>query len=154
MHIKIVSPGKIKEKWQLAGIEEYKKRLSRYCRIQIVSVPDTPDSWPKEKALSAEADKILARIDAREWLIALDLQGREYDSLSFATMMRRELVKGGSRITFVIGGSNGLDSRILLRANNRVCLSKLTFTHQFTRLILLEQCYRAFRINSGEPYHK
>lgn len=154
MKIKIVSPGRIKEKWLSAGIEEYRRRLGRYCDVEIITVPDMPDSWPDEKALAAEAEKILARIDGSERVIALDLHGQEYDSISFAGLLQEEFIKGGSKIVFVIGGSNGLDRQILARSNMRVSFSKLTFTHQFARLILLEQCYRAFRINNGEPYHK
>lgn len=154
MRIRIISPGKIKEKWLQAGIDEYKKRLRRYCRIDIITVPDSPDNRPVDKILAEEGERIMARTDRQDWIIALDLNGEEHDSLSFASVLQKDLAAGGSTITFVIGGSNGLNRSILERANRKLCLSRLTFTHQMARLILLEQCYRAFRISSGEPYHK
>ena len=154
MRIRIISPGKIKEKWLQAGIQEYVKRLGRYCRVSIVTVSDMPDSWPQEKAMAAEAEQILKHIRSQDLVVLLDLKGRHMASEAFAKTLDQWMVQGGSEIVFVIGGSNGLDSSLRERAQAAICLSSMTFTHQMTRLILLEQCYRAFRILRNEPYHK
>ena len=152
--IKIICPGKIKEKWLLQGIEEYILRLSRYCEVNVCQVSDVPDSWPQEKALKLEAANILAKVNANDFCVSLDLKGKQYDSLSYAEKFDEWMVAGGSRIVFIIGGSNGLSSEILQRSQQRLCLSNMTYTHQMTRLLLLEQCYRAYRILRNEPYHK
>lgn len=152
--IKIICPGKIREKWLQLGIEEYIRRLSRYAKVSILQVDDVPDSWPLEKALLEEASRVMSRIKPQDFVIVLDLKGQEIDSVEFAGYMQEWLQTGGSEIVFVIGGSNGLSTELLNRSQQRLCLSKMTFTHQMTRLILLEQCYRAFRIDRNEPYHK
>ena len=154
MQIKIITPGKIREKWLQSGIDEYKKRLSRYCGVSITIVPDTPDHWPQSKALQTEADRLLKHIKPQSLVIALDLKGRQYQSHQLAAAIDQWFRRGGSEIVFVIGGSNGLDKSVLDRAQETLCLSELTFTHQMARLILLEQCYRGFRILRNEPYHK
>ena len=125
MRLIILSPGKIREKWLQAGIDEYVKRLRRFAQVEFQIVEDVPDSWPATKAIDEEGRRLLARLN-----------------------------QGGSQVVFVIGGSNGLAPSVLERAQERLCLSRLTFTHQMARLILLEQCYRAFKIAAGEAYHK
>ena len=152
--IKIICPGKVREKWMQQGIEEYIRRLSRYAKVNITQVDDAPDSWPLEKALQEEASRIMAKIKLGDYVIALDLKGIQSDSVTFSGLIQDWLQIGGSEIIFVIGGSNGLASELLDRAQQKLCLSKMTFTHQMTRLVLLEQCYRAFKINRNEPYHK
>ena len=122
MKIRLIAPGKIKEKWLTEGIEEYRKRLSRYSALEIIEVADSPDSIPVDKALAKEGES--------------------------------DFVKGGSVINIAIGGSNGLSPELVKRADRRICLGKVTYTHQMTRLILLEQIYRGFKIASGEKYHK
>ncbi len=154
MQIRVIATGKIKEKWLQAGIDEYKKRLSRYCKLAITTVPDTPDHWPAGKALQTEADLLLKQIKPQSFVIALDLQGSRYQSVQLAGAMDQWFTRGGSEIVFVIGGSNGLDRSVIDRAQETLCLSDLTFTHQMARMILLEQCYRGFRILRNEPYHK
>jgi 23S rRNA (pseudouridine1915-N3)-methyltransferase len=152
--IKIICPGRVREKWMQQGIEEYIRRLSRYAKVAIIQVDDAPDSWPLEKALQAESGRILSKIKPGSYLVALDLNGIQTDSVQFSGLMQDWLRAGGSEIVFVIGGSNGLSREIINLAQQRLCLSMMTFTHQMTRLILLEQCYRAFRIYNNEPYHK
>jgi 23S rRNA (pseudouridine1915-N3)-methyltransferase len=154
MRLVILSPGKIKETWLQAGLDEYVRRLGRYCQVRLLTVDDVPDSWPSEKALDEECRRLLARIGPQSLVVALDLCGIRTDSPGLARLLAGWLREGGSEVFFVIGGSNGLAPGVLARAQVRLCLSELTFTHQMTRLILLEQCYRAFRIMSGEPYHK
>lgn len=154
MRLIILSPGKVRETWLQVGIDEYIRRLGRYCQVNIITVDDVPDSWPMNKAIEEESRRLLAKIKPQSWVVALDLQGKLPDSLELAKLLPEWFREGGSEIVFVIGGSNGLAPAILNRAQARLCLSKLTFTHQMTRLILLEQCYRAFKIQAGEPYHK
>ncbi len=154
MRLTILSPGKVRETWLQAGIDEYVRRLSRYCQVSLVTVDDVPDSWPTAKALAEESHRLLSRIRPQTYVVALDLRGDQPDSPELARRLPDWLQAGGSEVCFVIGGSNGLAPAVLERAQARLCLSRLTFTHQMTRLILLEQCYRAFKIQSGEPYHK
>ncbi|MDD3931527.1 MAG: 23S rRNA (pseudouridine(1915)-N(3))-methyltransferase RlmH [Eubacteriales bacterium] len=150
----VLSPGKVKEPWLVAGLEEYVKRLGRYCRVQIKIVADEPDSIPMDLILRREGERLLKQIQPQDFVVALDLKGLAKSSEQFASKMMTWFEKGGSQIVFVIGGANGLDSSVLTRANEHLSLSKLTWTHQMSRLLLLEQCYRAFRIINGEPYHK
>lgn len=150
----VLSPGKVRETWIQDGINEYVKRLSRYCQVVLLQVEDCPDSWPADKAVAEEGRRLLARIKAQDWVVALDLGGSQPDSPELAAWLPRWFQAGGSSLIFVIGGSNGLAPAVLERAQARLCLSRMTFTHQMTRLLLLEQCYRAFRIQAGEPYHK
>lgn len=150
----VLSPGKVREIWIQDGINEYVKRLSRYCQVVLQQVEDVPDSWPADKAVAEEGRRLLSRIKAQDWVVALDLRGSQPDSNELADLLPRWFQAGGSSVVFVIGGSNGLAPAVLERAQVRLCLSRMTFTHQMARLLLLEQCYRAFRIQVGEPYHK
>ena len=154
MKIHIIAAGKIKEKWLTEAIQEYRKRLSRYCDVEITEVPDAPDQLPKDVALAKEGEKLLSSIKEGAYVWVMDLAGDMYNSEEFSTELIKAFEKGGAEIVCVIGGSNGLSPAVIARANQRICLSPMTFTHQMTRVILLEQCYRAFRINRGEPYHK
>lgn len=160
MKIKIVAVGKIKEQYFKSAISEYKKRLSAYTNIEIIEVSDEPipknsnatlDQQIKEK----EGNKILSFIKDSEYVILLDLHNaNEYDSIQFANHLDKLFTNGKSTITFVIGGSLGLGENIRQRANERIVLSKFTFTHQMVRILVLEQIYRAFKINNHETYHK
>lgn len=154
MKLQIVCAGKIKEKWLNDGISEYIKRLSRYTAVEIVEVPDAPDSIPAEQALDQEGKRILSRIKDGAYVIVLDLHGKELTSEEWSKHVIAGYEKGGAELVLVIGGSNGLSPEIVSRANERLCLSPMTFTHQMTRLIILEQVYRAFKIHFGEKYHK
>lgn len=160
MKIKIVAVGKIKEQYFKSAISEYEKRLSAYTNIEIIEVPDEPiaknsnatlDQQIKEK----EGSKMLSTIKDNEYVILLDLhKANEYDSISFANHLDKLFTNWKSTITFVIGGSLGLGENIRQRANERIILSKFTFTHQMVRILVLEQIYRAFKINNHETYHK
>jgi len=154
MKMTVLSPGKVRESWLQDGINEYVKRLGRYCQVSLQQVDDVPDSWPADKAVAEEGRRLLARIKPQDWVVALDLNGSQPDSRELAEWLPRWFQAGGSALVFVIGGSNGLAPAVLERTQARLCLSRMTFTHQMARLLLLEQCYRAFRIQAGEPYHK
>ena len=154
MKLQIVCAGKIKEKWLNDGIAEYVKRLSKYTSVEIIEVPDAPDSIPEAQALDQEGKKILSKIKDSSYVIVLDLHGKELSSEEWSKHVFSGYEKGGAELVLVIGGSNGLSPELVARANERLCLSPMTFTHQMTRLIILEQVYRAFKIHYGEKYHK
>ena len=154
MKLRIVACGKIREKWMISGIDEYVKRLSRYCDVEMIEVPDSPDGLPRETALAREGEKLLAQVKDGAYVWVLDLAGKMSGSEDFSKELIKAFDKGGAELTCLIGGSNGLAPEVIARANARICLSPMTFTHQMTRLILLEQYYRAFKIDRGEPYHK
>ena len=157
MQLTIIGPGRVREKWLSDGIAEFIKRLSRYTTVKMITVQDLPDSWPVDRLLAEEGGlilKALAKTRAQATVIALDLSGKPTDSMQFAGRLSDWYDRGGSEVVFLIGGSNGLHPSVLEKAHECLSLSPMTFTHQMTRLILLEQCYRAFRIRSGEPYHK
>lgn len=159
MKIKLYCIGKIKETYLKLGIEEYKKRISAYANIEIIEVADEP---VKENPSLAEIEivkekecaKVLKLLKPSDYLVTLDLTKNQPDSIQFAKFLDKSFENGGSQISFVIGGSYGLSNDIKQRANDTICLSNLTFLHQMTRLILLEQIYRAFKINNNEVYHK
>lgn len=158
MKIKIYCIGKIKEQYLKDGINEYLKRISAYSNIEIVEVIDSkvrdnPNSSDIEKAKNEEGERVL-KLVKNEYLIGLDLNKKEPTSEEFASFLQSKLVEGGSSVSFVIGGSYGLSDALKNRCNTSVSLSKLTFLHQMTRLILLEQIYRAFKILNNETYHK
>ncbi len=157
--IRIVACGHIKEKWLKDGIQEYFKRITAYEKIEIVEVDDekTPDEAPNaivNKIKQVEGDKILKKIKDDEYVILLDLKGKELGSVELANKMDELNTSGKSKITFVIGGSLGVSDGLISRANFRWKLSENTFPHQLCRLILIEQIYRAYRIRRNEPYHK
>ncbi len=154
LKITLVCVGKIKEKWLVSGIEEYTKRLSRYCKLKQIVVPDAPDSLPIKQRLAREAEAILAKIPAEAQVWLCDLHAPEISSEQFAELLAEQTVRGVSEICLVIAGSSGFAETIRAQFKRGICLSQLTFTHQMTRLILLEQIYRAFKINAGETYHK
>ena len=159
MNITIFCVGKVKERFYREAIAEFKKRLSRYCTLKIVEVADekTPQDASdaiEEKILEKEGKRLLSSFPEHIYLIALDLRGKSYTSEKFASHMSRLFVQGNSSIGFVIGGSLGLSGEVLARANEKISFSEMTFPHQLMRVILLEQVYRSFRINHGEPYHK
>lgn len=159
MKITIIAVGKIKEKYFSAAIEEYVKRLGRYCRLELVEVPDekTPDGAGEGLELQIkrkEGECILQKIPDNAHVIALAIDGRALDSEELAAQMERWNVGGISHLVFLIGGSLGLSPEVLGRADYRLSFSRMTFPHQLMRVILLEQIYRSFRIRNHEPYHK
>ncbi|WP_167957924.1 23S rRNA (pseudouridine(1915)-N(3))-methyltransferase RlmH [Anaerosporobacter faecicola] len=159
MKITVLCVGKIKEKYFTLGIEEYAKRLSRYCKLEIIEVPDekTPDNASENEELqikAKEGDRILRYIKDNAYVIALAIEGKMLTSEELSEKMEQLGINGDSNVVFVIGGSLGLDKRILDRADYKLSFSKMTFPHQMMRMVLLEQVYRGFRIMKGEPYHK
>jgi 23S rRNA (pseudouridine1915-N3)-methyltransferase len=159
MQIKIISVGKIKEKYLKLGIAEFEKRLSAYCKLTMVEVADeqAPDNLSDkelEMVRNKEGERILQQVKDGHYVIALDVLGVAWTSEKLASELEALGIQGKSKITFVIGGSNGLSADVLKRAEKRLSFSKMTFPHQLMKLILLEQVYRGFRIVRGEPYHK
>lgn len=159
MKISILCVGKIKERYFSDGIAEYAKRLSRYCKLDIIEVPDekTPDGASErvnEQIKEKEAGKLSNYIKEDAYVIALAIEGKEYSSEAFAEKIDKLGIMGKSHIIFIIGGSLGIHDKLLDRADEKISFSKMTFPHQMMRMILLEQIYRAYRICNGEPYHK
>ena len=159
MKIRLLAIGKIKEPYLKQGILEYLNRLKPYSQIELLEVNDEPiidNPHPSDikKAIDIEGDRLLKLIKPNEYVISLDLNKKEMTSIEFAKYIEEKMVIGGSSITFIIGGSYGLSDALKQRANDAISLSKMTFLHQMTRLILLEQIYRAFKINRNETYHK
>ncbi len=159
MNISVIAVGKLKEKYLKQAIDEYSKRLSRYCKLDIIELPDekTPDNASdkeEEQIRDKEGKLILSKIRDNAYVVAMDLKGKELSSEEFAKFISNCGVMGNSNIVFVIGGSLGLSDEVRKRANYKLCFSKMTFPHQLFRVMLLEQVYRGFRINNNEPYHK
>ncbi|MBR9944968.1 23S rRNA (pseudouridine(1915)-N(3))-methyltransferase RlmH [Clostridiaceae bacterium Marseille-Q4145] len=159
MKITVISVGKIKEKYFTGAIEEYAKRLSRYCKLDLIEVPDekTPDGASEGLELQIkekEGERILQKIPDGAFVVALAIDGKMLDSEELAGQMERWNVCGISHVVFLIGGSLGLAPTVLKRADYKLSFSKMTFPHQLMRVILLEQVYRSFRIRNHEPYHK
>ena len=159
MRINIVCVGKIKEKYLKLGIDVFKKRLSKYCKLEIIELEDekAPENLSDKEMLmikEKEGKKILSKIKDNSYVIALAIDGKNLSSEELAETINKLGVRGVSNITFVIGGSLGLSDEVLSRADYKLSFSKMTLPHQLMRLILLEQVYRAYRINNGEPYHK
>ena len=156
--INVVCVGKIKEKFFRDAIEEYSKRLSKYCKLNILELPDEkiPDKLNpniENDIKSKECSNIINHIKKDSYIICLDLTGKEFSSEQFSKNIE-DISMQSSQITFVIGGSLGLNKEILALANERVCFSKMTFPHQLIRVFLLEQIFRAFKISNGETYHR
>ncbi|WLR41856.1 23S rRNA (pseudouridine(1915)-N(3))-methyltransferase RlmH [Bacillus carboniphilus] len=159
MNITIISVGKLKEKYLKPGINEYLKRLSSYAKVEIVELPDekAPENLSETEMTivkQKEGERILAKISPEAHVIALAIEGKQFSSEELATKLDKLATYGKSKIVFVIGGSLGLSQEVMSRANESLSFSKMTFPHQLMRLMLVEQVYRAFRINRGEPYHK
>ena len=159
MNLNIICVGKIKEKYLLDGIHEYKKRISKYSNINIIELADEPipDNASKKEAeiiKSKEAEKIRKYIGSHDFVISLDLKGRQISSEEFAQKIQDITTQGYSTIDFIIGGSLGLENSLVTNSNMVLSFSKLTFPHQLFRMILLEQIYRCFKINNNETYHK
>ena len=150
--IKIITVGTIKEKYLKDAIEEYQKRIKKYTNIEIIEVSDEGLVEPS-KALKLEATKIEKNLSNRDYIITLEIEGKEYTSIDFANKINDILIEN-SNITFIIGGSYGLSEEIKAKAKLHLSFSKMTFPHQLFRVLLLEQIYRAYKINNNESYHK
>lgn len=156
MKIKIIALGKIKEKFLKDGIDEFLKRLTPYATIEIIELTpvEIKDENLIQKALDQEAEKILANIKHDSYVITLEILGKQLSSEDFAQKINEITNTGISEIIFIIGSSCGISPKVSRRANFKLSISKMTFLHQFARLLLVEQIYRAFKILKGETYHK
>ena len=159
MKITVITVGKIKEKYLKDAIAEYSKRLSKYCKLEIVEVADekTPDNASdivEDAIRSKEAERILKHVKDDAFVITLEINGKQLSSEELADKIEKLGVQGTSHIIFIIGGSIGLGQDVLQKSNYALSFSKMTFPHQLMRVILLEQIYRSYRIINGEPYHK
>ena len=158
MKFTFLTIGKIKEKWMRQGIEEYLKRLSPMAKVEILSpdeekMPENPSSTLKEKVMEKEGDKLLKYLKDEDFLILLDLKGKPVTSEELAGILQKKMVAGTSHFFFMIGGPYGNGENIRKRADLKISISAMTFTHQMARLILAEQVYRAMKIIRHEPYH-
>ncbi|MDP4469174.1 23S rRNA (pseudouridine(1915)-N(3))-methyltransferase RlmH [Staphylococcus hyicus] len=159
MKITIIAVGKLKEKYWKKAIAEYEKRLSAYTKVEIIEVPDekAPENMSDkeiEQVKEKEGQRILAKVKPQSTVITLEIQGKMLSSEALAKEIDQRMTQGASDFTFIIGGSNGLHQYVMNRSNFALSFSKMTFPHQMMRVVLLEQVYRAFKINRGEAYHK
>lgn len=159
MNIKLITVGRLKEKYLTEGIAEYTKRLSRFCKVQVVELIDekTPENASEaqnNQIMAREGERIQAKIGSRDYVIVLAIEGKQFPSEEFSQKLEAIAVNGYSDITFIIGGSLGLSKAIKQRANLKMSFGLLTLPHQLMRLVLIEQIYRAFMIQQGSPYHK
>lgn len=159
MNIKILCIGKLKEKYWTAAMEEYSKRLQSYCRLSVeelkeARLPDKASEAEEEAVKTAEGQALLSRIKKTDYVITLEIQGKELSSEELAGKIRELSLSGHSQIVLVIGGSLGLSREVSRRADFKLSFSRMTFPHQMIRVFLLEQIYRSFKIIKGEKYHK
>lgn len=156
MKIKIIAPGRIKEKFLKDGIDEFLKRLTPYAAFEVTEITpvEIKDVHLIERALDEEGEKILSFIKPQSYVITMEISGKQFSSEEFARKIEDLTNEGQSEIIFVIGSSCGISKKVSARANLKMSMSKMTFLHQFARLILIEQIYRAFKIIKGETYHK
>lgn len=155
--IKIICVGKVKERYFKEAVFEYQKRLSKYCKLEIIEVKEESISLKDnldEAIKTTEGNAILKRIESDEYVILLDVNGEELTSQEFASKMQKLIDNGKGKITFLIGGSLGVSKEVEKRSDHRLCFSKMTFLHQMIRIFLLEQIYRGFKINNNETYQK
>lgn len=158
MNVKVITIGNIKENFIKDGINEFKKRIKPYVSLEEIELKETlitdESSSNIEKALDDEADKILSKINNRDYVIVLDINGKQYDSVDFSKKLEELKIDGYNDFAYVIGSSYGLSKKIKNRADLKLSFSKFTFPHQLMRLILFEQIYRWIKISKNEPYHK
>lgn len=159
MKITIITVGKIKEKHFTAAIDEYAKRLTKYCNMTMIEVPDekAPENLSDKEMVQVkdkEGERILSKIKDTQYVITLEIKGKQSTSEEFSEQLSLLGLGGQSDVVFVIGGSLGLSDQVIKRSNHALSFSKMTFPHQLMKVVLLEQIYRAFRIQKNEPYHK
>lgn len=159
LHIEVICVGKLKEAYLKDAITEYSKRLSKYCSLNIIELPDEKLPTPlseadKKKIIEKESYNILNHIKDNSYVIALDLKGKQYTSEEFSDKLSQIALHENSTITFLIGGTLGMSQELLNHANELVCFSKMTFPHQLIRVFLLEQLFRSFKIQNNETYHR
>ena len=158
MKITLACVGKIKEKYLTAGIKEFTKRLTPFCKLETIAIneermPEDPSPAEKEQVLGRETERLLAVIPQNSYVIVLDVKGKLISSEELAAKFDKLALGGNSHITFVIGGAFGYTDALRKRADETISFSRMTFTHQMIRLLLIEQIYRAFKISRGEKYH-
>lgn len=156
MNIQIIAVGKIREKYIKEGIDEFTKRISSYASIKVTEIPAqniVSDEF-EEKCRNIEAEKILSHISNNTFVVTMEIGGKQLSSEGLASELKKFGQDGINHLVFVIGGATGIGQSVLDRSNYKLSMSKMTFPHQLARLFLIEQIYRAFKINSGEPYHK
>lgn len=159
MKITIVCVGRLKEKYWTSAVDEYSKRLSKYIKLEIIELPDekAPESMSgaqEEQVKAKEGEKIVKAIKDNSFVVTLEIEGKQLTSVELAKLIEEKMTRGISHITFVIGGSLGLSAEVIKMSDYHLSFSKMTFPHQLMRVVLLEQIYRAERINNNEPYHK
>ena len=159
MKITVLCVGRVKEKYFAGAISEYMKRLTRYCRPEIIAVPDekTPENAPpavEQKIRETEGARLIGKMSPDAYRVALAIDGKMLSSEELSGFLSERMVRGVSHLEFLIGGSLGLSEEVLRKADFRLSFSRMTFPHQLMRVILLEQVYRGFKIMAGEPYHK
>ncbi|WP_100065431.1 23S rRNA (pseudouridine(1915)-N(3))-methyltransferase RlmH [Miniphocaeibacter massiliensis] len=158
MNIDIIAIGNIKEKFLKEGINEYIKRITKYSNINIIELPEISPKDNSNKsiqyALDKEAKNILGKLTSKDFIITLDIKGKQLDNIQLSKVFEEEKLSGTNDFSFIIGSSHGLSDNIKEKSNLKLSFSKLTFPHQLMRLILLEQIYRTFKIINNEPYHK
>ena len=156
MNIKIIAVGKIKEQYLKDAIKEYEKRLMSFCSFSVIEVvaEQINDESLCEKYKEIEADRILQNIKKNSYIITLEIKGKSFSSESFAQKIKDISNEGINDVVFIIGGANGLHKKVSDIANLKISFSQMTFTHQMIRVLLIEQIYRAFKINANEPYHR
>lgn len=159
MKLRVICVGRLKEKFYTDAVNEFKKRLSRFAEVEIVELADekAPEKLSDaelEQIKLAEGRRILGKLADGETVVALDIRGVQLSSTELAEKLKNLMLEGKSRIAFIIGGSNGLSAEVLSRADLKLSFSKMTFSHQIFRIMLVEQLYRAFKIINNEPYHK
>ena len=155
MKIKLVQIGKTDARYLQDGIEIYVKRLKHYCALEVVEIPDLKNAknLSEEQQKDEEGKLILKHADNSDWVVLLDEKGREYSSTDFANQLQKRMNQGLKNLIFVIGGPYGFSQSVYQRANEKIALSQMTFSHQMVRLFFIEQLYRGFTILKGEPYH-
>ena len=160
MDIKIIAVGKIKEKFYKEAIDEYLKRMQAYNKLEIIEVADemaaeTLSEKELEQVKEKEGERILGKISKEDYVVSLEILGKQMDSIDFAKFIENEMAEGfGRNLVFIIGGSNGLAKEVSQRKKKKLSFGKMTYPHQLMRVILTEQIYRAYRIINGHPYHK
>ena len=156
MNIRIIAVGKIKEQYLKEAIQEYEKRLTPFCSFSITEIPaeQINDETLCEKYKEAEADRILQVVKQNSYIITLEIKGKQLSSEEFARKIQNIAINGINDVVFIIGGANGLHKKITDISSFKLSFSPMTFTHQMIRLLLTEQIYRAFKINTNEPYHR
>jgi 23S rRNA (pseudouridine1915-N3)-methyltransferase len=155
MKMVLLLTGKTEQSWIRDGVSEYEKRISRYGRLEIITLPDVknPGGRPVEWVKAAEAEKIMIQLKGDDHVVLLDERGKLFSTLEMAEWLRKTMMLPAKRVVFVIGGPYGFDPSVTARANHMLSLSRLTFSHQVVRLLFAEQLYRVMSVNAGDPYH-